>query len=246
MVKTFSTIMPTSSPTKARFSASIPRRTYGKIQIRIFCIVTNLNLRHTEREHLRSSKDQPHDIIESPELGKIGILLCWDLAFPEAFRELVYKGARIIVVPSFCKMTSSIFKIHSNEGIGTAGDTMSDARKRNFRCEALFVETCLRARAIENDVVVIYSNIVGNSEMDFGGCSQITVPLLGELAKATSDSDELLIADVDMKILEEVTDTNSVVLDLLTLDCRRKNVTRFGMMLRSQISIIQEWPTRSK
>ena len=41
----------------------------------------------------------PHSVIETP-LGPVGIVICWDLAFPEAFRALVRQGARLIV--SFC------------------------------------------------------------------------------------------------------------------------------------------------
>ena len=36
-------------------------------------------------------------------IGKVGLLICWDLAFPEAFRELVSRGAEIIVIPTFCE-----------------------------------------------------------------------------------------------------------------------------------------------
>lgn len=30
------------------------------------------------------------------------MLICWDLAFPEAFRELIGQGAKIIIIPTFC------------------------------------------------------------------------------------------------------------------------------------------------
>ncbi len=34
------------------------------------------------------------------------MLICWDLAFPEAFRELIAKGAKIVIVPTFCTFTT--------------------------------------------------------------------------------------------------------------------------------------------
>jgi predicted amidohydrolase len=43
-----------------------------------------------------STPPNPHSIIETP-LGPVGIVICWDLAFPEAFRALVRQGARLIV-----------------------------------------------------------------------------------------------------------------------------------------------------
>lgn len=36
-------------------------------------------------------------------VGKVGLLICWDLAFPEAFRELISQGAQIICIPTFCE-----------------------------------------------------------------------------------------------------------------------------------------------
>lgn len=56
----------------------------------------------TEREHLTSSGREEHVAFDTP-LGKCGMLICWDLAFPEAFRELICQGAKIIIVPTFCK-----------------------------------------------------------------------------------------------------------------------------------------------
>jgi predicted amidohydrolase len=51
------------------------------------------------------------------------LLICWDLAFPEAFRELIAKGAKIMYVLSNVQMhdefrshmlTSRDFKSHTN------------------------------------------------------------------------------------------------------------------------------------
>lgn len=61
------------------------------------------NIWHPEREYLTSSGEEPHEVIETP-VGKVGLLVCWDVAFPEAFRELISKGAEIIIIPTFCKL----------------------------------------------------------------------------------------------------------------------------------------------
>jgi predicted amidohydrolase len=58
------------------------------------------NLWHPERPHLTSSKHTPHVAFDTP-LGKVGMLICWDLAFPEAFRELIAGGAKTIIIPTF-------------------------------------------------------------------------------------------------------------------------------------------------
>nr|POE89746.1 nitrilase like 1 [Quercus suber] len=48
-----------------------------------------------ERLHLTSSSMDEHPVFDTP-LGKVGMLICWDLAFPEAFREMISKGAKLI------------------------------------------------------------------------------------------------------------------------------------------------------
>lgn len=58
--------------------------------------------RGPERDHLKSSQYDPHIAFDTP-IGKVGMLICWDLAFPEAFRELIAQGAQIIIIPTFCK-----------------------------------------------------------------------------------------------------------------------------------------------
>ena len=55
----------------------------------------------TERAHLASSGREAHTCFDTP-LGRVGMLICWDLAFPEAFRELIAQGAKIIILPTFC------------------------------------------------------------------------------------------------------------------------------------------------
>lgn len=57
----------------------------------------------TERNHLTSSGREPHPAIDTP-LGKVGLLICWDLAFPEAFRELISQGVKMIILPTFCEL----------------------------------------------------------------------------------------------------------------------------------------------
>lgn len=60
------------------------------------------NIWHPERPHLTSSARERHEAIDTP-IGRVGMLICWDLAFPEAFRELIADGAQLIVIPTFCE-----------------------------------------------------------------------------------------------------------------------------------------------
>lgn len=86
-----------------------------------------------ERLHLTSSSMDPHPAFDTP-LGKVGILVCWDLAFPEAFRELISQGAKLIIIPTFWTLSDC-----SPAGLAV-----------NPASEALFLDSMLIARCFEN------------------------------------------------------------------------------------------------
>jgi predicted amidohydrolase len=65
------------------------------------------NIWHPERPTLTSSGLDRHVAIDTP-IGRVGMLICWDLAFPEAFRELIADGADIVIIPTFCTFFISL------------------------------------------------------------------------------------------------------------------------------------------
>lgn len=69
------------------------------------------NIWHPERPHLTSSGLERHAAIDTP-VGRVGMLICWDLAFPEAFRELIADGAEIVIIPTFCESLISRGGLH--------------------------------------------------------------------------------------------------------------------------------------
>jgi predicted amidohydrolase len=86
-----------------------------------------------ERDHLTSSAQDPHPVFDTP-LGRVGMLICWDLAFPEAWRELIAQGAKMVIVPTFW----------------TLSDCSEKGLRVNPRAEALFLDSMLTARCFEN------------------------------------------------------------------------------------------------
>lgn len=75
------------------------------------------NIWHPERPYLTSSGTEPHEVFDTP-IGKVGLLICWDLAFPEAFRELIAKGAEIIIIPTFCMSSLPSSSFDKKGGVG--------------------------------------------------------------------------------------------------------------------------------
>lgn len=120
------------------------------------------------------------------KFGKLGILICYDIYFPEISKAYSLQGADIIV----CISASP-----------------SVTRK--------YFETIIPARAIENTVFFIYSNIVGTQEdLIFWGGSQIYSPLgilLGRtpyfkesILSCTLDLDEIKTARANRPVLRDI------------------------------------------
>ena len=141
--------------------------------------------RHPERPHLTSSTQDPHFAFDSP-LGRVGILVCWDLAFPEAFRELIAGGAKIIIVPSYW----------------TLNDCSVEGREWNPSSEALFLDSLCTTRAFENTCAVIFANAAGSRADGFCGLSQVTVPFIGPIARLGSGDEGMIVVDLDSSVID--------------------------------------------
>jgi N-carbamoylputrescine amidase len=117
------------------------------------------------------------------QYGRIGVLICWDQWFPEAARLTSLAGAQILFYPT---------------AIGTLPDEGEDLR-REFS-EAW--EIIQRSHAVANGVYVAAVNRVGTEgNLTFWGSSFISGPF-GQILARASDSEEVLIADVDFNSLE--------------------------------------------
>lgn len=137
------------------------------------------------------------------DVAKVGILICYDIEFPELGRLLADAGAQIIMVPY-----------------------LTDTQNAYMR-----VRTCARARSIENECFVAITGCVGNlpnvKNLDihysqsavFTPCD-FSFPFNGIKSEATANTEMILITDVDLRLLDELHNYGSVQ----NLKDRRKDI----------------------
>lgn len=105
-----------------------------------------IHLRGEERMAFREGFKMP--VFDTGEIGKIGLLLGWDLAFPEVARAMALDGAELLCVMS-----------------NWEGNYIDEWK------------TYIRARAFENALYIAAANRVGTDvTMKFGGESMIVGP----------------------------------------------------------------------
>ncbi|KAJ6107795.1 hypothetical protein N7523_009118 [Penicillium sp. IBT 18751x] len=160
------------------------------------------NLWHSERGYVKGSKNDTRHVAFDTPLGKVGLLICWDLAFPEAFRELIAQGAKIIIIPAFWKYSDA----------GEVG------MKRNPKSEGDFVDAVVVSRAFENTAAIVFCNVAGSIEDGYAGLSQVAMPFLGRIERFMDAKEGMKIVELDMDILEEAEDVYKIREDMATSD----------------------------
>jgi len=127
------------------------------------------------------------------DCGKIGIMICYDVEFPEMARLMADEGMEILFVPF-----------------------LTDTQNGYTR-----VKSCAQARAIENECYVAIAGCVGNlpkvNNMDIQYAqtavftpSDFAFPSNGIKAEATPNTEMTLIVDVDLDLLKKLHEHGSV------------------------------------
>jgi N-carbamoylputrescine amidase len=129
-------------------------------------------------------------------VGRVGTLVCWDQWYPEGARLTALQGAQVLFYPTAIGW-------HPDEK-AQYGETQHDAW-----------QTIQRAHAIANGVYVAVVNRVGfeNGDirgnkaqgrgLEFWGGSFVADPFGRVIAKGSHDKEDILIAEVDSRVLED-------------------------------------------
>lgn len=132
-----------------------------------------LHLFRLTNEHLYYTEGDKIVTIDS-SFGRIGLMTCYDLRFPELARALFLKGAQMILVSA----------------------QWPESRKRHW-------EILIKARCVENQLFMVCSNRTGKSDgLEFPGMSMVVDPLGNILADA-GKKDGVTLADMDMDLVKK-------------------------------------------
>lgn len=124
--------------------------------------------------------------------GKIGTLICWDQWYPESARLTALQGAEVLFYPT----AIGWHPLEKDEyGANQHGAWMN----------------VMKGHAVSNGVYVAAANrvgleqyIPGTAGIQFWGSSFIAGPQGEILAQASHDQEEILMAEVDLKLQENV------------------------------------------
>lgn len=153
--------------------SGLPKARYDKMHL--FDVV--VDDRQAEYSESRSFEPGDQTVTLDTEVGHLGLSICYDLRFPELYRQLREAGSELITVPS--AFTHTTGKAHW--------------------------ETLLRARAIENQCYVIAANQGGvhNARRETWGHSMIIDPW-GAVLDCCGSGEGLALGTVDLAHLERI------------------------------------------
>jgi deaminated glutathione amidase len=130
-------------------------------------------------QYEESAIEEPgHEIVTTSARDvPLGMSICYDLRFPELYRVLAVRGARVLLVPS--------------------AFTLATTRDH--------WELLLRARAIENQAFVVAPNQIGEHAPGYqsGGRSMIIDPW-GLVLATAHDEETIAVADLDLQRQDDI------------------------------------------
>lgn len=181
-------------------AGSMPLYERGKLYNVSYLCHRNGHVDQYRKVHITPNESKYYGMVGGSEVkvfdtdcGKVGLLICYDVEFPELGRILADQGMQILFVPY-----------------------MTDTQNGYIR-----VRHCAQARAIENECYVAIAGSVGNlprvNNMDIQYSqsavftpSDFAFPNNAIKAEATPNTEMVLIADVDLYALRDLHEYGTV------------------------------------
>jgi len=115
-------------------------------------------------------------VVADVEFGKVGLMICYDVGFPELVRILTLKGSFILLVPSAAPGRSAWN----------------------------WLRYCCHARAIENQAIVVHSCLIGKfGELMFKGKSAVISSTdyekSGVIVESENNRETLIVGKIDLR-----------------------------------------------
>jgi len=161
------------------FNTSLLVNDEGKVtarydKIHLFDVKLGPGKMYRESDFVRPGRRRVE--VDTP-FGRVGLSICYDLRFPELYRNLTTQGARILCVPS--AFTLETGKDHW--------------------------EALIRARAIENQVYMVAPAQFGNhpGKRTTYGNAMIADPW-GKVVARASEKEQVIVAEIDPSYQEEI------------------------------------------
>lgn len=122
--------------------------------------------------------------------GKAGIVICWDILFPEIFARMKIQGVQVIFCPGYwyCEIAESVAELNP----------LSEERQMDALCVV---------RALETNTALVYCNAAGEQMYQDGSRdtlinhSQITMPVVGAIKHMNHHREGMFVTEVDLKVL---------------------------------------------
>ncbi len=126
-----------------------------------------------EKRYFRGGYQTP---VFDTSVGKVGLIICYDVYFPEITRLLRLKGAQLVICIS-----------------------ASPSVRRGF------FEVLTTARSLENTMFLAYVNLVGVEDgLQFWGGSRMIAPSGSIIAQAKYDEEDVVLADINYSEMDRV------------------------------------------
>lgn len=152
---------------------------------------TGIQLANYRKTHLFGDEErrifEPGDGLALATVAgvKLGILICYDIEFPEIVRALSLQGAKLIAVPT--ALAGPYYEVPTS---------------------------IIRSRAYENQVFVAYVDHVGSErELTFIGGSAIVGPDGHDLVRAGEREETLMVAGIDVALYRDSYQQNTYLAD---------------------------------